>query len=85
MTTAAQRSTAFQFTVSRGPRVLVQHIAADMTFLLALFTEGAGNGFFRLVNPRHLRRICISLASRREVTSDIHSFIHSVVCLTTGP
>jgi hypothetical protein len=40
---SAQRSPLLQFAVSRGPRNLVYRTVVNITFLLAIFDEGAGN------------------------------------------
>ena len=39
---------------SRGPRLLVQCIAVNVRFSLALFKEGAGNVFLGLSDMSHI-------------------------------
>lgn len=49
-----QHSALFQCAVSRGPRVLVQCIAINITLLRATFKAGAANVLLRLANTQHI-------------------------------
>jgi len=50
---AAQHLPLFLFALSQGPCVLFKCFADGIRFILAIFKEGAGNGFVQLRTLHH--------------------------------
>jgi len=40
----------FQFAMSQGPNIVIQHNATNITSLLLIFKEGTGSGFLQLTD-----------------------------------